>query len=70
MKKIAKVLLTLGVLMLPAGLWAKPVTGICSWDNPNKPGEEVVVSVPQHVAEVLHNLGWVCVPPCPPNCDV
>ena len=74
MKKIAKVLLTLGVfLMFSAGLWAAPELAFCQMTIFGPGGAHIVLmKVPVEAAEVLEAHGWVCdlcldgsVPPCP-----
>ena len=63
MKKITKVLLLLGVLMLPAGLSASAAIFICSIA---RGGGFVVVNVPFEAAVVLEAHGWGCC--LPPDC--
>ena len=72
MKKIAKVLLTLGVLlMVPAGLSAGP-TFSCVLVIPLPMCGPIVITqdVPSEAVGALEAAGWVCTPPCgPPDCE-
>ncbi len=70
MKKIAKVLLTLGVLLaVPAGLSAGPTLVFCF---KVMHGHFVSLNVPSQAVGVFEAHGWVCEdpdPPCiPPGC--
>ncbi len=67
MKKIAKVLLTLGVLlMVPAGLSAGPTLFLCSTVVTFPAPVPISVLVPIEAVDALEAHGWVCcLPPDP-----
>ena len=74
MRKIAKVLLMLGVLaglLVPAGLSAGHAFALC-FRVATLPAPTVVLPVPSEAVDVLEAHGWSCnlcpggtVPPCP-----
>ena len=70
MKKIAKVLLMLGVfLVFSAGLWAAPDFVFCVLENPNEPtGLGTIIRVPVEARDALEAQGWVCRTCRPPDC--
>ena len=70
MKKIAKVLLTLGVLLIvPAGLLAGPTLVSCFFVVPTPFNGVLVISqdVPSEAVGALEAAGWVCPDPCVPD---
>ena len=68
MKKMTKVLLTLGVLMLPAGLWAAHQTVACTLVIQTPKGAVVIDRrVPVEAVDALEAHGWFCDPGCPPG---
>ena len=63
MKKIAKVLLTLGVLLIvPMGLLAGPTLVSCFLVIPSPSGSVHVITqdVPSQAVGALEAAGWVC----------
>ena len=71
MKKVTKVLLMLGVLMLPAGLWASHELFLtCVLTIPRLVGGPVVImrDVRAEAVDALEAHGWTCEEPGPLQC--